>query len=113
MHFLHFLSGLFTETALAADKQIWGVYCSAFGSACGDGKNLLTDIANPIARMFFELIGGGAVVAVIIAGFKIVFSAGNDGKLEEGKKIIIYAAAGIALAMATWAVVALVKTLVT
>lgn len=112
MFHLDFLSGPFVEKAFAANKAIWGVYCSAFGSACGEGRGMLEDLAGNIAQMFFMLIGGGAVVAVIVAGIKIVFSAGNEGKLEEGKKIIITASIGIALAMATWGMVDLVKRLI-
>ena len=112
MRLLDLFSGLFIEKAFAAQVKIWHEYCSAFGSSCGDGSSLLRDLAANASGFFFALIGGGAVVSVIVAGLKIVFSAGNDGKIEEGKKIITYAAIGIALATAVGAIIAMVQTMV-
>ncbi|MDD4628815.1 MAG: hypothetical protein PHE68_05490 [Candidatus Peribacteraceae bacterium] len=109
MHLLDSLPGLLVEKAFAQAQNPWDIYCRIFHSSCGDGRAAVADLAGNIADFFYILIGGGAVVAVIIAGIKIVFSGGNDGKIEEGKKIVAFAAAGVVLAVAAWSLIQMVE----
>jgi len=109
MSFLLTLLGLLTEQAHAANADIWGQYCSTFG-ACGEGQTFLMDLAGRTATFVFQLVGGGAVLAVLYGSVKLVI--GGEGGKEETKKIIQYALGGLILAIMGWSIVYYVEGLV-
>lgn len=106
---LSFFLGLFIPIAHAADP--WARYCTIFG-ACGDGPRFIEDAAGRVAMIALSVVGGGAVIAVIIAGIKMAISAGNDQGREQAKTIIQYAVMGLALAVASWSIVKFVAGVV-
>ena len=89
----------------------WDKYCQVFG-ACGDGTGLIADAAGRVAMLALSVVGGGAVIAVIIAGIKMAISAGNDQGREQAKTIIQYAVAGLVLAVASWSIIQFVANTV-
>jgi len=109
MSFLHTLIGLFSERAWAADPSVWGAYCGTFG-ACGGGQTFLMDLAGRTATFVFQLVGGGAVLAVLYGSVRLVI--GGEGGKEEAKKIIQYALGGLILAIMGWSIVYYVEGLV-
>lgn len=70
-------------------------------SFAGSGRQLILTYLN-FALIFLGLV---AVAFVIYAGFLYVTSAGDDGAVEKGKKILIYAAIGIIVVLASYAIV--------
>jgi len=101
--------GIFSEHALAADPGVWGIYCSTFG-ACGEGQGFLMDLAGRTATFIFQLVGGGAVLAVLYASVKLVI--GGEGAKDEAKKIIQYALGGLVLAIMGWSIIMYVRGLI-
>ncbi|OIO54967.1 hypothetical protein AUJ46_02020 [Candidatus Peregrinibacteria bacterium CG1_02_54_53] len=109
MRFLSVIIGFFVQTAHAADPNVWGIYCSTFG-ACGGGQTFLMDLAGRTATFIFQLVGGGAVLAVLYASVKLVIG-GEAGK-DEAKKIIQYALGGLILAIMGWSIITYVQQLI-
>lgn len=109
MALLSALIGLLAERAYAADPRIWGVYCTTFG-ACGGGQTFLMDLAGRTVTFVFELVGGGAVLAVLYASVKLV--TGGEGAKDEAKKIIQYALGGLILAIMGWSIIWYVQGLI-
>ncbi|MDO8468431.1 MAG: hypothetical protein Q7S29_01600 [Candidatus Peribacter sp.] len=108
-HLFEILLGLFSQPALAADLGVWGAYCSTFG-ACGGGQTFLMDLAGRTATFIFQLVGGGAVLAVLYASVKLV--TGGEAAKDEAKKIIEYALGGLVLAIMGWSVITYVGQLI-
>ncbi|MDD5041541.1 MAG: hypothetical protein PHX87_04290 [Candidatus Peribacteraceae bacterium] len=107
-HFLSVLIGLIAEPALAADPGVWGMYCNTFG-ACGGGQTFLLDLAGRTATFIFQLVGGGAVLAVLYGSVKLIF--GGEAAKDEAKKIIEYALGGLVLAIMGWSIIYYVEGL--
>ena len=108
-HLLTILIGFFAEKALAADPGVWGAYCSTFG-ACGGGQTFLMDLAGRTATFVFQLVGGGAVLAVLYGSVKLI--TGGEGAKDEAKKIIEYALGGLVLAIMGWSIITYVSQLI-
>lgn len=108
-HLFSALFGLFVSTAFAADPGVWGAYCSTFG-ACGGGQTFLIDLAGRTATFVFQLVGGGAVLAVLYAAVKLV--VGGEGAKDEAKKIVQYALGGLILAIMGWSIIIYVEKLI-
>ena len=104
------LIGFLVPVAHAATSP-WERYCTIFG-ACGDGRAFIEDAAGRVAMLALAVVGGGAVIAVIIAGIKMSISAGNDQGREQAKTIIQYAVGGLVLAVASWSIVQFVAEVV-
>lgn len=51
-----------------------------------------------------------ATIAIVIGGVMMLISAGNPGRFQQGKQILIYAIIGLVLAFGSWLIV---KTLLT
>jgi hypothetical protein len=111
MSFLSAILGFLSERALAADPSVWGIYCSTFG-ACGEGRGFLIDLAGRTATFVFQLVGGGAVLAVLYGSVRLVMSAGDESAKGEAKKIIQYALGGLVLAIMGWSIIFYVEKLI-
>lgn len=107
-HLLSILLGFFSERAYAASPY-WNAYCTTFG-ACGGGQTFLMDLAGRTATFVFQLVGGGAVLAVLYASVKLII--GGEGAKDEAKKIIQYALGGLVLAIMGWAIITYVGKLI-
>ena len=69
----------------------------------GDGS--LRSIVLKIVNFFLTFLGLLAVVMVIYGGFLYVSSAGNEENVGKAKKILLYAAIGIVIIIASFALV--------
>ncbi|MDD5103734.1 MAG: hypothetical protein PHX93_05020 [Candidatus Peribacteraceae bacterium] len=108
-HLLSTIFGFFSPTAHAADSGVWGMYCSTFG-ACGGGQTFLMDLAGRAATFIFQLVGGGAVLAVLYGSVRLV--TGGEAAKDEAKKIIEYALGGLVLAIMGWSIITYVSQLI-
>lgn len=52
-----------------------------------------------------------SVLFIIIGGYKIVTSEGDPGRVQEGKRAIIYALIGLGIALATESIVDYLKNI--
>jgi len=62
-------------------------------------------LARKIINFFLYFLGLIATGMVIYGGFLYITSGGEDGGVEKGKKILIYAAIGIILILTSFAIV--------
>ncbi|MBI2410527.1 MAG: hypothetical protein HYV32_01340 [Candidatus Kerfeldbacteria bacterium] len=64
-----------------------------------DPVNIVTDIVN-LALSLLALV---AVIIIIIGGFKWMTAAGDPGKVDKAKKLLVAAVIGLAFVMISWA----------
>jgi hypothetical protein len=64
-------------------------------------------VANGVTIMM-ELMGGLALIFVIVGGLRYVLSAGDPKRTNTAKETILYACIGLALSIAGYAIVAFI-----
>ncbi|PIR53371.1 hypothetical protein COU76_01515 [Candidatus Peregrinibacteria bacterium CG10_big_fil_rev_8_21_14_0_10_49_10] len=101
-HFLHTLLGFFLiQTAHAS---VWDRYADVFG---GDrtGRDFVAQKSVAVGNIALQFITGGAVLAIMWGGIKMISSAGNDEGKENAKKIVMYAVGGLIFAILSKAII--------
>ncbi len=91
------------------------------GNTCSYDKNS-TQLCNPIAgandlnsliikglKFLLGLIGTVAVLMIVIAGFKMVSSQGDEHQVKSAKQTITWAIAGMVVAILAYSIVAIVQ----
>jgi hypothetical protein len=102
MEFLSFIHDSFIQKASAAD--VWQQYYATFGGS-GTGPQFIKLFAFRTANLILKLITGGAVLAIMWGGLKMISSAGNEEGKESAKKIVIFATGGLLLAVMSQAII--------
>ncbi len=76
-----------------------------------------TNKGNPIASFIIQainflilLIGSVSFVAIVIGGFTLMTSHGNENQLTKGKDIITYAIIGLVITLTAYYIVAFVQS---
>ncbi len=64
-----------------------------------------------VLKGFFFLIGLMALLVIVIGGVRLVFSQGNQESITKGKQTIIWAIAGLVVALMAYSLVAVVQNL--
>lgn len=70
-----------------------------------DNPNGLSDIAKNIINTALYIVGILAVAMIIFSGIRYVTSAGDKGRVEQSKQILIYSIVGLIVAMLAYALV--------
>ena len=94
----------FAPAALAQGLISPGDQPSAIANQTG-GEGDIREFAKTILNFVLGFLGFIAVVYVIYGGFLYIMSGGDDANVEKGKKIIMYAAIGIIIILASFAIV--------
>lgn len=81
------------------------LYCAT--SVCD-----LTSFVLLIARDILQIIPVAAVLMIIVAGFKMVTAAGNEEKLLEAKRTLLWAVLGLIIALMSVSIVAIARNLI-
>lgn len=102
------------ESILNIDPMVVGEqkYTAQEKPYFSDTKN--TPIFSFILRVIdfaIRIIGSIAVLIIIIAGFILVVSVGNDTRIEQGKNAIKYALMGLAIAFMSYTIVLFVQAI--
>jgi hypothetical protein len=77
-------------------------------AACADGacnKTGLNDIFAGVANTLIFVVGAISVIMIIIGGLRYVLSNGDSKQTESAKNTILYAVAGVVVAIASYAIV--------
>lgn len=76
-------------------------------SVCQEMKDggRLPSIATNIINAALMIVGILAVAMIIFAGIRYVTSAGNKGRVEQAKQILIYSITGLVVAISAYAIV--------
>lgn len=77
---------------------------TAISNATG-GQGSFRQLAQTFLNFILGFLGFLAVVMVIYGGFLYVTAAGKQEKVDEGKKIIMYAIVGIVIILLSFAIV--------
>ncbi|HSX01342.1 MAG TPA: hypothetical protein VLF67_03820 [Candidatus Saccharimonas sp.] len=67
-----------------------------------------TNIGEAITKVIaflFALIGGLAVVFIIVGGLQMVTSAGSPQRFKQGRETVLYAVVGLVVAIGAYAAV--------
>jgi hypothetical protein len=76
-----------------------GTGCQSDGVATIAGVGCLL---KNIISVLLPIVALGAVVMVFVAGFQLITSGGDQGKLQQAKATLTYAFAGLLLAILAW-----------
>lgn len=82
---------------------------TAISTATG-GQTSARQLVLQIINFVLGFLGLIAVIMVIYGGFLYVSAAGNQEKIEQGKKIIMYTIAGIIVILLSFAIINTVLT---
>jgi hypothetical protein len=75
------------------------------------GSESFTSVALAVAGfLFWDIATPLAVIMVLVGAFKLITSAGDPEKVSEGKKTILYAAVGFAIALLAGGIVSIIKS---
>ncbi len=80
---------------------------SAFGGKSGAQLGEPTDPRIIVARLIKTVLGVIGIIAVVLAlyaGFLMMTSSGNEEKIAEGKKILMYCAVGVAIILGAYSI---------
>lgn len=72
----------------------WTTVDSAIANA-----ETLSSVAVKVLNFLLSIIGVLAIIMMVIGGMMYLTAAGDEGKAESGKKIVMYSVIGIAVAM--------------
>lgn len=106
---VYFLAG---PSSFALD--LTGQSCAVIGGNCAEitgDKGLNTTGGNApvvvnVINVALGILGGLAVVMLIVGALRYVLSQGDSGKIAQAKSTIIYSVVGIVLAIFSYAIVA-------
>ena len=89
-----------------------GIICENVpGTACeeaGDSQGTVARLTDTITDLLTTIIASVSVLALVVAGFMYMLSAGNPDTIQKAKKTIIYALVGIVVAGLARGIVAVV-----
>lgn len=108
------LSVGFSSLAVPASVSAANAVCPPGSTAwfCNDTRNV-GDIIETIVGTLLFFIGVTAVIVIIIAGIRMVTSSGNADSVAKARNSIIWAAVGIVVASAAYAIMHFVVERVT
>gem|GEM_PF-1784242 len=72
-------------------------------------RYLITDLIPTLIRGAINLLGGITIIALMIAGIQYLTAFGDDTKIDNAKKNIIYALVGLLIAMFSYTIVRIVS----
>ena len=93
---------VFSTIALAAPVDIWGGQYNAITGSIGLGsKDPRVTVANVI-NVLLGFLGIIAVVGIIIGGFLMMTSGGDESRSDTGKKAVTAGVIGLVIILASW-----------
>jgi hypothetical protein len=72
----------------------------------------LPQLLATILRILFALIGITAVIVIILAGFRMVVSSGNESEIKKAKEAITWAIVGLVVSLMAFSIVAIVQKII-
>lgn len=95
MSLLQAIGSLLTERAYAIATL--PIHCTGLvGCGAGPSNTLVNGIPH-VAVIILQVAAGGCVLAIVWAGFQMVISLGDGGKIGQAKNAILYAMLGLGI----------------
>jgi hypothetical protein len=76
-----------------------------------DKKKELRDVVDTIADWLIMLVSSLAVTTLIIGGFMMIISGGDENRLETGKTIFVYSLIGLTVTLLSFGIITFVQSL--
>ncbi len=108
------LTALKTKVALAASNCTYNNYSSASEQLCNPLKqNNITGLIAHLVQIAMGLIGVVAVLMIVIAGFRMVLSRGNESAVKNAQETIKWAVIGLVIAVLSYSIITILENLIT
>ena len=99
-------------TVISFSTPILALECNGLGAndkadtgICGPNNNeTVQESVQPILNVFYFVIGFLAVFFIVFGGIKYIMSSGDANKTATAKNTILYAAIGLIVALAAYAI---------
>jgi hypothetical protein len=109
-------------TAGTAAVSSWLVFGATYANAQSQsiiladplgGKESFTSVATAVAGfLFWDIAAPLATIMVLVGAFQLITSSGDPEKVSQGRKTIMYAAIGLAVALIAGGAVSLIQSFV-
>lgn len=77
----------------------------------GSNRRTIRGVVNTIADWLITLVSSLAVTALIIGGFMMIISGGDENRLEMGKTIFIYSLIGLTVTLISYGLITFIQSL--
>ncbi len=77
----------------------------------GEGKNPIQEFIIRIINFALTIIASIAIIILIIGGFQMMLSQGNQQKLDEAKDVVKYAIIGLIVTLLSYVIVISVQSI--
>jgi hypothetical protein len=74
--------------------------------------NSLPELVVALIRVLFSLIGTLAVIVIIVAGFRMVISRGNESEYKAAKEALTWSVIGLGVALLSFSLVEIVQRVI-
>jgi len=81
-------------------------------SQSGQNVNPIAAFITRIINLIIYIAGSVSFLGVIIGGFFILSSAGNENRMNKGKEIITYAITGLVITLSAYFIVAFIQGII-
>ncbi len=89
------------ESFAQADDLVWGGYYDSVQQTSGLGSRDPREMIVGIIRIALGFLGIMAVTIIILAGFKVMLSGGNEDKAAEAKAMLFNGVVGLIIILAS------------
>lgn len=100
-----------TTTSTSHDPLVDACRLNPDADVCKTRPKELSQVVKEAISIISWIIGVLAVIMIIYAGFLMVTSAGDPGKVATAKNIILYAVIGLIVAISAWAIISFVTNI--
>lgn len=110
MRYLYFIFGIIGLIAIPEIALMQDVDPCEFISGGCPASNVPAEAIPVIANLFIGVAAGASMMFVIVGGFLMLVSLGEEGNVQKGKMAVIYALVGLAITLLAQSIVAFVGT---
>lgn len=105
------LAALLAAPAAAIAQTAPPVVCTGLaGCGAGNANVIITGLLPTAITILASLAGGGAVIAIAVAGMQMLLSNGDDTKVSQARWAVIYAVIGLTFVIVSQRIVSAVVT---
>lgn len=77
----------------------------------GEGKNPIQELILRVINFALTIIGSIAIIILIIGGFQMMLSQGNQQKLEEAQNVVKYAVIGLIITLLSYVIIISIQSI--